>query len=128
MALPDRFFTITASVGFTLGFQPEMVPSSVTNRKIAFRVGFSRIPVVALKTVPVGAAVPLPSGVGILTTRDCGTPVALYNVERPVPLSATHQGLPLPRASPQEFTRLGSTLMLGVFGDTEDMSAVRSVR
>src|SRR5215510_11296837 len=90
-----------------------MVPSSVTNRKNAFEFGFlgsTRNAVVALKTAPVGAEVPLPSGVGIVTTSDCGTPAALYKVVSPVPLSETHQGLPLARATPHAFTRLGSWL------------------
>jgi len=51
----------------------------------------------------VGADVPLPSGVGIVTTSACGTPVALYKVERPVPLSDTHQGLPLARDKPRHY-------------------------
>src|SRR5437762_7630425 len=127
MALPERFFTTTA-LGFTPGFQPAMVPSSVTKRKIDFTFGATGNAVVGLKTAPVAGEVPLPSGVRILTTRDWGTPVALYKVERPVPLSATHQGLVLARASPHAFTRLGSTLRLAVLADTEDMSAVRSVR
>ncbi len=110
------------------GFQPEIVPSSVTNRKIAFTFGATGNAEVGLKTAPVGANVPLPSGVRIFTTRDCGLPTAFYRVERPVPLSDTHQAVDVPRASPQALTRWGSTLILGVEGETEDMLAVRSVR
>jgi hypothetical protein len=113
--------------GFTPGFQPEMVPSSVTNKKIAFTFGATGNAAVGLKTTPAGASVPLPSGVRIFTTRDCGTPLALYKVERPLPLSETHQGLTLARASPQALTRLESGLMGVVDGEAEVTLAVRSV-
>src|SRR5919108_6312782 len=115
---------MTALFRSTVRFHPAMVPSSVTKRNIAFAPGPTRNPVVALKTVPVGAEVPVPSGVGIFTTRGCATPAALYRVETPVPLSDTHQGLPLPRESPQAFTRFESTL--GAEGETACISTVRS--
>src|SRR5215468_11300755 len=131
MALPARFFSRTA-LGLTVGFQPEIVPSSVTKRKKALALGPTRNPEVVLTTVPVGAAVPVPSGVGI-TTEDCFpccsrnfTPVALYRVETPLPLSETHQGLPEPLARPQGFTRSPSTL--GADGSVVEASVVRSVR
>src|SRR6267143_6165250 len=125
MALPARFLRITV-LGFTVGFQPAMVPSSVANKKNAFAPGPTRNPGVALKTVPVGADVPVPSGVGIFTTRACGTPAALYKVERPVPLSETHQGLPVARERPQALTRFGSGL--GAVEEAAEELAVRSMR
>src|SRR5437016_14562583 len=102
-----------------------MVPSSVTNRKKAFAPGPTRNSGVALKTVPVGADVPVPSGVGMVTTRACGTPAALYKVDKPVPLSDIHQGLTLPRESPQAFTR--SEYTQGAAVETACISTVTSV-
>src|SRR5215471_17304005 len=72
-------------------------------------------PPLLLKITPVGAdVVPagLPIGGGMVTTSGEAVgnalPFPLYNVETPVPLSATHQGVVGPCTNPQEFTRLGS--------------------
>src|SRR5215468_3893358 len=132
MALPARFLRITA-LGFTPGFQPAIVPSSVTNRKMDFALGPARNSLVGLKTVPVGADVPVPSGVGIVTTSGLdapggtkGAPTALYTVETPEPLSETHQGPPLPRERPHAFKSFES--MFAAEEEVLDESAVRSVR
>src|SRR6266550_1984634 len=55
----------------------------------------------SLKTAPVGAP-------GTLTTSGIAAPVRSYNVERSVPLSATHHGEVGPATSPHALTRLGS--------------------
>src|SRR5436190_1071086 len=61
-----------ALVGLTLGAQPEMVPSSVAKRKMAgagVLPGDTEKSGVPLKTMPVGAAGPLPpAGGGMVTT------------------------------------------------------------
>src|SRR5205085_11746126 len=73
--------------GFTVGFHPRMVPSSVTNRKTAGAV--TALPPLltpeilkapcadaGLKAIPVGVP-EAPSGspgLGIDTTKDCGVP------------------------------------------------------
>src|SRR5215475_790955 len=113
------------------GFHPEIVPSSVTNRKMAFPPPTWNAEV-GLNTVPVGAAVPVPSGVAIFTTSGDdapggtnGAPAPSYTVVSPEPLSETHQGPPLPRDIPQAFSNCESTF--GAF-ETEDESVVRSVR
>src|SRR5438876_11775404 len=67
-----------------------------------------------LKTAPVGA---LSGGLSrpTLTTSDRIDPVPVYSVDRLVPLSATHHGVPLgkpgdtgPATRPHAFTRFGS--------------------
>src|SRR5512147_26190 len=99
---------MTACVGSTPEFQPEIVPSSVTNRKRAVLPGTSSKPVVPLKTVPVGTPGSLPVAGGTVTTSDCATPAPLYRVESPVPLSAAHHGVVELRERPQGLTRFGS--------------------
>jgi hypothetical protein len=95
------------------GFQPEMVPSSVENRKSPGLPGATRKVPVPLKTVPVGAAggVP-PAGGGMVTTSGLATgnnwPAPLYRVEVPVALLATHNGLVALAEMPHGFTRFGS--------------------
>src|SRR5262245_28294022 len=107
-----------ACVGSTEGFHPEIVPSSVTNRKW---LGPDAAPdtmtksSVGLKTRPVGAAGPgLPVGGGIVTTSGwdgvgAGRPFGEYTVATPIPLSATHTN-PVSGfwATPHGFTRLAS--------------------
>src|SRR5215470_6900095 len=97
------------------GFHPEIVPSSVSNRKMAFPPPTWNADV-GLNTVPVGAAEPVPSGVAIFTTRGedapggtNGAPAPSYTVVNPEPLSEIHQGPPLPRESPQAFSNCAST-------------------
>src|SRR5689334_10235130 len=115
----------TALVGSTPGFQPDIVPSSVANRKIAGLPAFSLKSLVKLKTVPVGADGGGPFiGGGIVTTSGMIAPVLSYRVERPVPLSDTHQGEPELRDSPHALTRLGSTVAVD---ETELESVTRSV-
>ena len=83
------------------GRQPEMIPASLANRN---RSLWKELP--PLNTVPVGAPW------GIVTTRPCLAPVALYRVDLPVPLSATHHGLVGARLKPQPFTRSESVASL----------------
>src|SRR5689334_5045585 len=86
---------------------PELVPSETTKS------------VVPLKTAPVGLeGSGSPCGAGMVTTSDWGSPAALYNVERPVPLSATHHGVVGPAAIPQALTRFGS-VWLAVMAPSE---------
>src|SRR5437660_145359 len=103
-----------ALVGLALGFQPDIVPSSVAKMK---RLGPDPLfPVttkslVPLKTLPVGAEVVpagLPFGGGIVTTSGIGVPSPLYSVDTPVPLSETHQGLVGLCDRPQGFFRFES--------------------
>src|SRR2546421_7019029 len=92
--------------GFTAGFQPTIVPSSVAKRKVA-AAEVGRPPLVTpeilktpvappamLKTRPVGAPLAFSGspGAGIVTTRDCGIPAVLYNVESPTSASETQNG------------------------------------
>src|SRR5204862_1966274 len=126
MASPERFTFRMAWLRSTVGFQPDIVPSSVTKIKKAFAPGFTLNAIVKLNTFPVGVAGPLcPLGTGIVTTRLCGMPLASYRVERPVPLSETHQGDPEERDSPHAFTKLGSRL--GTLATLAEL-AVKSVR
>src|SRR6266568_4385375 len=91
---------MTALVRLTAGFQPEIVPSSVSNRN---RAGPDKVPavtvnpLVALKTVPVGVPGPEPEAGGMVNTRGepggNGWPWPLYSVENPVKLSETQKGL-----------------------------------
>src|SRR2546427_11882949 len=91
-----------ALVALTLGFQPEIVPSSVANMKILgpdfpFALttnSFGFVLFRLLKTLPVGAAVVpagLPAGGGIVTTRGeptgNGGPSPPDPVPTPLPLS-----------------------------------------
>src|SRR5438128_2160606 len=88
----------------TVGFQADIVPSSVAKMKKAeLDTPFSEttkssesVLLKGLKTTPVGAAVVpagLPAGGGIVTTNGIALPSPLYSVETPAPLSDTHQGL-----------------------------------
>src|SRR5262245_42810334 len=109
-----------AWVPSTEGAQPEMVPSSVSNRKtaaagplpLAETLNPPLAPPKVLNTAPVGVpSVPRGSaggGPGIFTTSDCGVPAVLYSVDTPVPLSETQNGLPPLSAMPQGLTRWGS--------------------
>src|SRR5260370_4418765 len=108
-----------AWVGSAVGFQPDIVPSSVAKMK---RLGPDPpLPVttkslVPLKTLPVGAAggVP-PVGGGMVTTSGIGgeptwsaVPSPLYTVATPAVLSQTHQGLVGLWDSPQGFFKFRS--------------------
>src|SRR5262245_2411636 len=71
-ALEPEFTAITALVGLTVGFQPKIVPSSVTNRKTAgpeLPFAVTAKPLVLLKTRPVGVPPVGLVGDGIVTTR-----------------------------------------------------------
>src|SRR4051794_10693522 len=88
------------------------MPPSVANRKgLAPRlpplVNMKSV-LLPLKTIPVGLG-------GVLTTRDCGTPLPSYRVELSVPLSAT-QPKPLGlKAPPQAFPRWVSWLVMALY-------------
>src|SRR6266516_8160220 len=103
---------ITAVVGFTVGFQPRIVPSSVANKK---RLGAEAAPLltrksaVALKTVPVGVPA-VPSGAGIVTVRGTFWSAVLYSVDVPVPLLATQIGLVPLEDRPHGLTTLESVM------------------
>src|SRR5438552_4001634 len=104
-----------AWVGSALGFQPEIVPSSVAKMK---RLGPDALApettksLVPLKTFPVGAELVPPSGGGIVTTSGeptgKGVSSPRYSVDTPLPLSETHQGLVGPCDRPQGLTRFRS--------------------
>src|SRR4051794_4249361 len=109
-------------IGLTIGFQPRIVPSSVANKKTAgWNVGNPpavtpeilnppSAPPAALKTTPVGVPA-LPSGwpaTGIETTKACGLPAVLYNVETPAPLSEIQNGDAADSPTPHGLTRWGS--------------------
>src|SRR5436190_1201004 len=103
---------MTACVGSTVGFHPEIEPSSLTKMKMAgpetpFFLTWKDC--VLLTTVPVGLAPSLfPAEVGISTTNGTAVPSWLYSVETPVPLSLT-QIVPVdPTAIPQGLTRFES--------------------
>src|SRR5438093_9832566 len=76
MASPEWFTFRMAWSRSAVGFQPDIVPSSVTKIKKAFSPGFTLKAIVKLNTFPVGVAGPLcPLGTGIVTTRLCGMPL-----------------------------------------------------
>src|SRR3954470_2019597 len=103
---------MTASLGETCGFHPEILPSSLTKINLLgpdnpFLVTTKPDP--ELKTIPVG----LPPSVfvdagGTVTTRGLpngtGTPSVLYSVETPVPLSAIQMVLLGEGTIPHGFT------------------------
>lgn len=107
------FTIILAAVASTPGFQPEIVPSSVTNRKRAGFPGAREKLVPPLNKVPVGVPVLLTLGFagGMVTTSDSVAPVPSYSVERPVPLSEIHHGLPELLNRPHGLTRLMSVFV-----------------
>src|SRR5262252_10049881 len=109
-------------IGFTPGFHPRIVPSSVENRKTAgWVVGWPPLvspdnlnppdaPPAVLKTVPVGAP-PVPSGcpgAGMETTNGSGVPAVLYKVDTPAPLSEIQKGDMLDSETPHGLTKCGS--------------------
>src|SRR5438477_977716 len=114
-----------AADGATPGFQPRIVPSSVSNRKTDGAVvgtpalltpEIMKAPAVSaiLKTSPVGVpSFPMGSagaGPGMKTTNGCGVPAVLYSVEVPVALFDTQKGEPDDSPTPHGFWRLASTL------------------
>src|SRR6266487_1352349 len=108
-----------ARVWSTVGFQPDIVPSSVAKMK---RLGpetppsVTTKPLVPLKTLPVGAELVPPAGGGMVTTSGdapgdnglTGVPFPSYRVDTPVPLSEIHQGLVELCDRPQGLTRFES--------------------
>src|SRR5438552_3862068 len=88
----------------TVGFQPLMVPSSVSKMKNALPERSCAVTAncpVPLNTRPVGADGPsAPVGGGIVTTS---------GIIGPVPLSAIQTGLVALKSIPQALTRLGSS-------------------
>src|SRR6266567_1946834 len=112
----------------TLGFQPDIVPSSVAKMKRPGLFPETAKSLVPLKTLPVGAEIVpggLPPGGGMVTTSCIGgeptwtaVPSPLYTVDTPVPLSETHQGLVGLCDRPQELTRFGSW-NLAILGRSE---------
>jgi hypothetical protein len=88
---------MTATVGFTLGFQPLIVPSSVAKMNAAgpdMPFSDTTKSVVELYTCPVGVPFFVPEAEGIVTTKDCLLPMASYKVDSPVPWSLTQNGPP----------------------------------
>src|SRR5262249_47973549 len=107
---------MTAWFASTLLFQPAIVPSSVAKSSVAGpELAPEEItkPVVALVATPVGAEVPVPAGVGIVTAACTDWPVASYGVASPAPFSATHSPLLVPSVMPHGFTRLASVCAAG---------------
>src|ERR1700735_3274785 len=104
---------ITAELGFTAGFQPLMVPSSVAKIKIAGEplILKSDVP---LKTMPVGVPGPSPPAVGMETFRATLVPSPLYNVDQPEPLSLIHHGEVGLLTKPQALTTSGSKNFAGL--------------
>src|SRR5919204_5229358 len=108
---------ITARVGSTSLFQPAIVPFSVAKSSV---LGPERPPdettkpEVPLVVAPVGAAVPTPLGVGIVTTvgepDGIGWPFESYVVALPEPLSETQRPLFSPSVIPHGLTRFGSVV------------------
>src|SRR5690348_3409192 len=99
-------FAGSKPAGFTPGFQPRIVPSSVENKKIAEALTGAPVllkpeilnppaaPPLMLKTSPVGVPDD-PSGSpgeGMETTSDSGVPAVLYSVDTPALLSETQNG------------------------------------
>src|SRR6266478_96673 len=112
MLSPSPFTATTAFVGSTPGFQPEIVPSSLTKINTA---GNEFAPLVTLKngvslrTTPVGLPLLSFSRAGIDTMSERAVPSCLYRVETPVPLSLTQIVEPDEEgAMPQGLTRFGS--------------------
>ena len=92
--------------------QPEIVPSSVANRK---RLGAvtplaeMANPGPPLKTVPVGLA-PDPSAEGTVTVSGTTCAPPSKRLETPVPLSANQNGPVGLKEMPQGLTRLGTVM------------------
>src|SRR5919198_4897520 len=116
---------MTACVESTLPFHPAIVPSSVAKSSA---LGPERPPdeitkpEVPLVVAPVGAAVPTPLGVGIVTTvgepDGIGWPFESYVVALPEPLSETQRPLFSPSVIPHGLTRFGS-VVLAIPGTSE---------
>src|SRR6266568_828801 len=108
--------TRTVFVASTLGFQPEIVPSSVAKMKNdlpEFAPFETTKSFVALKTSPVGAAIVpagLPAGGATVTTSATAVPSPLYSVVTPAPLSETQNGLVDEAVMPHALTRFGSVV------------------
>src|SRR5262245_889114 len=112
----------------TVGFQPSIVPFSVSNRNTEapewpLPSVIMKADVSALNTCPVGAAPVTVTTSGTLLTEADVLP--MYRVALSVPLSATHSGepgwafVPGDAASPHAFTRLWSNkLALPCWSDT----------
>src|SRR5438046_391132 len=102
-----------ALVGSSVGFHPEIEPSSLTKMKmlgteLAFFVTLKFA--VPLKTIPVGfAPLALLALGGIVTISEVAVPSGLYTVATPAPLSLTQIVLDDERAIPHGLIRFGST-------------------
>src|SRR5713101_3688906 len=111
-------------------FQAEIVPSSVAKMKIAGLPSFFRLKAnEVLATMPVGADVPVPEGVGIITAKagfapKNPVPSPLYRADMPEPLSFIQNGPPGKKAIPHEFSRVESWWSAG----TVLVSETRSCR
>src|SRR5258708_11722673 len=117
--------TVFIALALTVGFEPEIVPSSVAKMKNAgFVAATAKAPAPAneLNTCPVGFEVPVPSGVGIVTTRAGGTPAPLERVVTPIPLSEIQKGLVALAEMPHGLTR-----WLSVFAAAPGVSASKLV-
>src|SRR2546422_8749726 len=99
--------TVTCEVVPTDGFQPLIVPPSVEKMNRAAPLeGPTGNPVPPLNTSPVGPP-------ATATVSPSFAPAALYRVDTSAWLSATHHGDVELAASPQAFTRSGSTTVPG---------------
>src|SRR5919204_4592564 len=108
---------MTACVASTSPFQPAIVPFSVAKSSVLGRErppDETTKPEVPLVVAPVGAAVPTPLGVGIVTTvgepDGIGWPFESYVVALPEPLSETQRPLFSPSVIPHGLTRFGSVV------------------
>src|SRR5215471_12600580 len=118
-----------AFVGSTPGFQPDTVPSSVTQMNSACFPGASRkSAALPLKTMPVGVPALFWLGApGTVTTSDgtvTGLVDALISVDVPVALFEIHHGVVAPWTSPQAFLKFGSATTV----ESAATFATRSVR
>src|SRR5580692_6822141 len=95
-------------------FQPEIVPSSVQNKKLALVVPirntvvvFASCPLTGPAVAPLSAA---PGGIATFSVDGVIVAVALveYTVARPVPLSLIQKGLVADSAIPQGLIKFGS--------------------
>src|SRR5271156_832014 len=97
--------------GVAGGPQPAIVPFFVAKINDAGLFAAKSKSLLPLNIIPVGPDGPFaPAALGTVTTSGVMAPAPLYKVEVPVPSLFTHQGLAAPRARPQAFFRLGSTV------------------
>src|ERR687887_496961 len=107
---------MTALVGLTLLFQPAIVPSSVANSSVLgpdLPPDEITKPGVAFVATPVGAEVPPPGARMVMSRGEPdgrAWPAASNDSAVPLPFSATHNPLLVPRVMPQGFTKFGSVV------------------